>query len=88
VGYTTGSREEVPGERKPMIRGDGYDDDNNINVTKLWFSEIFMNPTHQQLQNGDLKIFEVIRQLIQKSKILYEGISLSEHVRSNNMGVK
>jgi hypothetical protein len=30
VGFTTGSRGEVPGERKPVTRND-YDDDNNNN---------------------------------------------------------
>jgi len=29
VGCTIGSREEVPWERKPVIRADDYDDDDN-----------------------------------------------------------
>jgi hypothetical protein len=32
VGCTTGSREEVPGERKPMIRDDDDDDDDDLDL--------------------------------------------------------
>jgi hypothetical protein len=47
VGCTTGSREEAPGERKPVIRDGGDDDDdnnnnnNNNNIVKVKLSLCF-----------------------------------------------
>jgi hypothetical protein len=54
VGFTTGSRAEVPGKkkRKPVTRNDDDDDDNNNNKVMMMITATITITEHEDITYG------------------------------------